>query len=354
MPAPSSLTLNYDAILSTTLFNYRKTMEDQISTSNTLFYMLKKREDGWKEVSNIGERMQVPLMYGLGVADTYNGYDNLTRTPVDGITSAFWEWRQLSASIMISRREERQNAGEAKIVDLLKSKTKQAMLGLEDLFGRILLQGNGVNLATAITTPYTSANNTSLGFDPLPLLVKFDPTTSTVIGNLNQSTQTWWRNQFSNSAATTYAAFLKELRKLKNNCSKGPGGTPNLYIADQNVHEFIEAALTVFHQNPTWKKADIPFDNFTLFGEPCVWDEFVPDVAGGTTVQSTTSGTLFALNTKFIQLQVDSQTNFMNTPFERAAQQDAKSADILWMGGIGVSQRRKQGVMGSIDTTVSS
>jgi len=34
--------------------------------------------------------------------------------------------------------------------------------------------------------------------------------------------------------------------------------------------------------------------------------------------------------------------------------QDAKTAHILWYGGIGISNRRKQGVMGGIDTTLTS
>ena len=32
----TSLTLNYDAVLSTTLFNYRRKFEDTISTANAL------------------------------------------------------------------------------------------------------------------------------------------------------------------------------------------------------------------------------------------------------------------------------------------------------------------------------
>jgi len=66
--APSSETKNYDALLSLTLANYRATLEDQISTSNAFFFVLKGRENGWRGVSNLGERIEVPLMYEMGAA----------------------------------------------------------------------------------------------------------------------------------------------------------------------------------------------------------------------------------------------------------------------------------------------
>jgi hypothetical protein len=79
---PSSLTLNYDAILSTTLFNYRKTLEDAISTTNAfLFYLMRKAADGYQVVNEIGDRMAMPLMYELGNADAYSG---LSLAPVVG------------------------------------------------------------------------------------------------------------------------------------------------------------------------------------------------------------------------------------------------------------------------------
>src|SRR5213596_200276 len=98
--APSALTLNYDAILSTTLFNYRRTLEDAISTSNAfLFYLMKKSKGGYKKVTELGERMALPLMYELGNADSYSGYDVLDCTPADGLTMAFFNWAQASVPI---------------------------------------------------------------------------------------------------------------------------------------------------------------------------------------------------------------------------------------------------------------
>ena len=47
----SSLTLNYDALLTTTLFKYQPTLADTISTSNAFFYTMKK-SGAYKTVSD--------------------------------------------------------------------------------------------------------------------------------------------------------------------------------------------------------------------------------------------------------------------------------------------------------------
>lgn len=353
MPNPSSLTLNYDAVLSTTLFNLHKqgVIEDQISTSNSVLFMIMKKNESYKGTAS-GDRMQVNLMYELGQADSYSGYDVLDTTPRDGITSAFFNWSQASVPIAISGLEERKNReSETRIQNLLEAKTKQALLGLQEFWNKGLLQGNR---GSAITTAYTSGVNGSTFIDPLPLLVKYDPTSSTTIGNINQSTYTWWRNQFKNSGAATFAAFLKEIDNLYNNCSKGAGGSPDLMIADQNVVEFYTAALRSQNQFTQYQTADIPFNNVLLKGKPLTWDEFVPDAAGDSITQSTTSGTLWMLNTKYFEIQYFPDVNFTPTAFMKPENQDAKVAHIMWNGGLGVSNRRKHGVMGSIDTTVTS
>jgi hypothetical protein len=65
-------TRSYDALLSLTLANYRATLEDAISTSNALFFLL-KQGDGWVSEASLGERLEVPLMYEMGTADVYSG-----------------------------------------------------------------------------------------------------------------------------------------------------------------------------------------------------------------------------------------------------------------------------------------
>lgn len=348
---PSTLTLNYDAILSTTLFNYRRTLEDAISTTNAfLFYLMKRAKGGYKIVSEIGDRMAMPLMYELGNADSYSGYDVLDVTPADGITTAFFNWAQAAVPISISGLEEKKNRGEEKIISLLEAKTKQAELGLQEFFNKRMLQGAG---GSSINTAYVSPLNGSQFVDPLPLQVAYDPTASVTIGNINQNLNVWWRNQTKAfSGVSTFVAFLKTLRTLRNNCSKGPGGPPDLHLTTQGTEELYEAALAAAHRNPSYQVADIPFDNVAFYGKPVTWDEFMPDFGDGTVTQ--TKGSWLMINTKFWGVRVDKETNFATTPFIKPENQDAKTAHILWLGSLGVSNRRKQGIGGLIDETIAA
>jgi hypothetical protein len=346
---PSSSTVNWDAVVSTTLNNIRGELLDQVSKANALFFELKKT-DAWKGTTDLGNACQIPLMYQLNTTDSYSSYDSLSTMPIDGITTAIFNWSQCATPIAISRMEERQNAGsEVRILNLLEAKTMQATLGIQDFFNKSFLQGG-----TTVVTPYTSTENASTFIDPLGKLVRYDPTTSAAIGNINQSTYSWWQNQTAASSGSTFATILAELDHTFNNCTKGPGGAPNFHLVDQSTFELYQKCLWAKHQNPSYTKAEYPFETLNFHGYPVFWDEYVIDAASASTTQSTSSGTWYMLNTKFLTVTYDEQTNFMTTPFVRPENQDAKVAQILWYGTSTVSNRRKQGVVGSIDTTVAS
>ena len=166
-------------------------------------------------------------------------------------------------------------------------------------------------------------------------------------------TDAWWQNKTASGATdTTFALILKKLRHLRNDCSKGPGGPPDLHLASQGTAELYEAALAASHRNPSYQVADIPFDNVSFHGKPLCWDEFVPDAYSGTVTQ--TKGSWYMLNTKYWGIRVHADTNFAPTPFQKPENQDASTAHILWLGAVGVSNRRKQGVGGNIDETIAS
>ena len=150
----TSETRTYDALLSTTLANWALGIEDQITSSMFFYYML-KRSRSWKGVDALGERCKISVRYKNNSADTYADYDIIDTTPMDGVTTAFYDWRQLATSISISRIEERKNSGKFQMMDLLETKSEQAMDGITERFSKAFLQGNGINSATAITTQYT-------------------------------------------------------------------------------------------------------------------------------------------------------------------------------------------------------
>ncbi len=77
MGAPTSETRNYDALLSTTLENWAKGIEDEVTTSMFFFYALKKSRS-WISVPALGERCKYSLRYKNGAADSYDSLNLAT------------------------------------------------------------------------------------------------------------------------------------------------------------------------------------------------------------------------------------------------------------------------------------
>src|SRR3990167_594335 len=91
---------------------------------------------------NGGERIAVPLMYGTSsTVKSYSDYETLDTTPQDGMTTAFYDWREIAGTISISRKEERQNSGEGRLLNLLEQKIKQAEMTMRETLNTQLLQG---------------------------------------------------------------------------------------------------------------------------------------------------------------------------------------------------------------------
>ena len=349
---PLQTTTNFDALFSSSLANYRKTMTDNISTSN--FFFNKMKEMGLWEGRDGGLYMIEDLMYGLSPVDTYDGYDELPLTPTEGITQAQFQWRQIAAPVSISEKERKMN--KQRIIDLIASKLKQCEIGMQEAFPKFLLQGSWAGSGTSLTSPYTSPKNGSVAFDPLPLLVAFDPTVAAAtVGGIDPSVQTWWRNQTTTSAATSYTMFLGEVLHLYNNCSKGPGGPPKIAICDQTTWELFSAAYYFKYRTEAPETGDYPFPVINFFGTEVVWDQFMPNVYANTTDPTTTTGgTFYFLNPEFLKVVYENESNFVETEFLRPVNMDAKFKHILFMGGVTMNNRRKQGVLGKIARTLTA
>jgi hypothetical protein len=184
----------------------------------------------------------------------------------------------------------------------------------------------------------------------------YDPTANYTVGNINQQSQPWWRNRTKTSTAASGQDLLAEFLNLYNNCAKGPGGAPDLIWCDMVTWELIHRAYMDKYR-ATFTDNDYPYQNFKFFGAMIVMDENIPDVAAnggaGALSAETGKGTAYFLNTKFMKVIYESETNFVATEFQKPVNQDVKGKHILWMGNTLVNNRRKQGVLGNIARTLT-
>ena len=112
----NQVTVNYDALTSLTKDKMLPILVDNIFNSNPLTLKLLKNA----ELLDGGNKIVTPLEYGKNSAQGfYAGYDTLSVTPSDPITTAVWDWKQGYATITISGEEELYNSGQNQVLSLL-------------------------------------------------------------------------------------------------------------------------------------------------------------------------------------------------------------------------------------------
>lgn len=306
---------NLGMMLSTTLKKYRKTLVDNIHYSNAVFFQLKdmgniKEEDG-------GERIVQPLLYATNsTAGSYDGYDTLDVTPQTGIDAAEFNWKQYSASIVISGKQLRQNKGrKEKVIDLLEAKTKQAETSLiQEMVTGLFSDGTG---------------NSSKDLTGLRAMVLDSGT----YGGIASATYTWWASTVESTAATLTLAYMRTGFYTP---SLGGKDTPNLVVTTQTLFETYEGLLTAnirMDAAGTKKLADGGFQTLQYKGQPVVFDEQCP------------TGYMYLLNTKHMKLVVHEDANFDTTEFVKPENQDAMIAQILFMGNLTCDRRKSHYVL---------
>jgi hypothetical protein len=362
--APSNITTYLDSVFETSLANYRKELIDNIGATNALLYAI-LRGDAYESADG-GTYFDEPLMYGLAPADSYDGYDELGLTPIDGITSAIYQWRQCASPIVYNMKEVIQN--QRRIIDLVKSKIKQSEMGLQEYFAQALMWG-AVPQGGLLTSPRSSPANGSLSVEPLAELIAYNSTTLTV-GNISEaSPNTWWRCKSATSAATTYSAFIFELENMYNTCALGTGGPPDLILMDQVTYQlFVHAYFSIYKANPDAADNTYPFVAKKFFKALVVMDDKVPDFysgaigtqTGGVVDSSTlTYGTAIFINTKFFKIRYHPDRDFTmledenGKKFAKPINGDSRVGHLAWMGNVTVNNRRKQGVLAKIARTLS-
>ena len=371
--APSQNTINYDALLSTTFMAYKDVMADNIFKANAFLAAMKMY--GGVDSQNGGERMQCPLLYEESTnVKSYEGYEQIDTTPQDGMTSAFYRWAEIAGTVSISRREERQNSGEAQLLNLLKHKIMQAEMSIKSKVNDQLIAG-----AEGTGVTFINGND---GKDIIPLSLFLskdntaDPSGTGVenVGNISRSTEAWWRhmtavcdsgtkdtgNSFALSVST-YDGVALAFRRMMNFTSRGAdGSSPNIVLSSQEVYEEYESSLDAKLRYRDTKLADLGFDSIKVKGASMIWDERMPNIDEGLRADSATydsnnkQGTAFFINTRFMKLVNDAETDFITTPFVVPENQTAKVAKCLWMGNLTCNNLRKIGVLYGLSSTITS
>jgi hypothetical protein len=301
MPNP-----NFDDLLSTTLNNHRKNLEDNVFTARPLVNFLTSR--GRLDTLSGGAKIIEPLMYAKNTtAGSYSGYDTIGTTPQTFLTAAEYAWRQYAATISINGLEEAQNDGEAEILSLLSARTEQTEETISENFDQMFfLDGTG------------NAGKDWLG---LAAIVS----TTVVLGNIDPATNAWWQ-------AVVKAGGVRsddDWTNAFNTASKG-NNRPDFGLTTQVLYEAYESSLAPSLRLQSNREADARFEHLMFKNVPLYFDTYCQ------------SGVTYFLNSKYLKLKGHRKVWFKNTPFVKPSNQDARFAQVLCYGNLVTSNRSRQ------------
>ena len=301
---------NFDALLSTTLANYRDQLTDNVFTDRVLTNHLMQK--GRIRMLNGGTKIVEPLIYGQNsTVASYSGYDTIALTAQTGITAAEYEWKQYAASIAISGIEEAKNNGEQEIINLLEAKIMQAEESMREGFNTMFFaDGTG---------------NSGKDWNGLGNIVE----SGNSVGGINSATagNEYWRSYEENTAG---ALTLAQMATAYNTVSVG-NDHPDMILTTRALFEKYEALLQPQLRYTDSKTADAGFQNLLFKAAPVVYDTAAP------------AGTMFFINSKYLSLVGHSGKWFQQTEFVRPENLDARYALIMCYGNLTCRNRKKQG-----------
>lgn len=321
MPSPNAV---FTELVTTTYRKHRKDIKDNVSRNNALLARMYKKGQTRKEDG--GLTIVQPLDYANNSTyQRYSGYDVLNVGASDVISAAEYQWRQIAVNVVASGLELRTNSGDSRIINLVKSRMKNAIRTFKNNFSADMYSDgtlpNQVNGIQALVS---------------------DAGTGTV-GGIDSSVWTFWRNQVQSAAtpiqgggAITPGATTMESLMLPLWLALVRGDDqPDLIVADNNYFSFYEQSQTSIKRytdgdtasggfvSLKYKKADVIFD-------------------GGSGIPQ---NRMYFLNTDYMELVVHPDADMETMEEMKPYNQDAAVIPILWMGNLVCGNRSLQGVL---------
>lgn len=302
---------NVDELLTTSMVNLIPGIRDNVFKSNPVLNWLNNGKQKIRKRG--GASLSHGVMYDVNnTAQSYQRYDQLNVTPQDGLTRDQWNWAQYAVTLTVDGFTERvANAGTSAIEDIVEAKKMQAEESLSLLLEQHFFA----------STP---------GAKDLRSLATIVAASGTE-GGVNGTTSSWWASTVTSSGSFA-ARGRSDLTTLYNTLSvANPVGGPEMLVSDQTSFEAYESSLVSQERFTDNKMVDIGIKNLKFKDTPWTWSP------------QGTSGVIYALHSGGLEFIVNSDTDFLLTPFVTPVNQDARTAKILLACGLVSGNRRKLG-----------
>lgn len=321
IPNTAALTAGFTELLSTTFRAVKREVADNVSNHNALWRRL--QEKGNYRYEDSGVSIQCPIEYQQNsTVLRYSGFDTLNIQASDVITTAEFPWRQMAGSLPVSGFEMRANQGEARIVNLVKSKIRN----LEH------------SLANTLSQDVYSTGVIANQINGLQALVSDTPTTGTV-GGVNSALWTFWQNQLysfgTQSVTASAATILAALESIWTSTVRGKD-QPDLYMADSVYWGYLIGAMEALQRYTNTQDVKAGITNLKFKGGDFVYDSSASGMP---------ASHIYALNSDYIELVVHRDADMEPLPERASINADATVTPVIWQGNLAVTNRARQGVI---------
>ncbi|RMD94236.1 MAG: phage major capsid protein [Alphaproteobacteria bacterium] len=315
MATPSTV---FTEMVTASLRHVASELADNVSKHNALLNIMKRK--GKFQSIDGGYEIQMPLEYAEnGTYQRYAGYEQLNTAASDVLTSAKYDWKQAAVHVTASGREIRQNTGDAQIINLVKTRIKNAVKTAAN------------NLSVDIFSDGTLANQ----IGGLAHIVTSDGTGT--VGGIDASVFPFWKNKFREIPGTdayTSATFKNEMNALWLSCVRGTDN-PDVIVMSHDFYSTYEAGLQDRARYADVNTAQDGFITLKYKGADVIFDDNANF--------ATTAETAYFLNTNYIYMIQHRDAQFSPDDAKKPVNQDAIVVPLYWMGNLVCTNRALQG-----------
>jgi len=321
MASPNAV---FTELVSTTFRKHSKDIKDNVSKNNALLRRLTDKKQTRSEDG--GLTITTPLDYASnGTYQRYSGYDVLNVGASDVISAAEFAWRQIAINVVASGLELRTNSGDARIINLVKARMKNAIRTFKNNFSADLYSDG--TLPNQIGGLQAIVPDNGLG----------------TVGGIDSSAWPFWQSLVQSAAAP-----------LQGGAGITPGPTtmeslmlplwlalirgddqPDLIVSDNNYFSLFEQSQTSIKRYTGSDSASAGFVELKYKKADVIFD-------GGSGIPT---NHMYFLNTDYIELVTHKDANMEVMDEMKPYNQDAAVVPILWMGNMVTGNRSLQGVL---------
>jgi hypothetical protein len=325
MASPNAV---FTELVTTTFRKHQKGIKDNVSKNNALLARLMSKGGFRKEDGGLS--IVCMLDYAAnGTYQRYSGYDVLNVSASEVLSAAEFQWRQIAINVVANGLELRTNSGDSRIVNLSKSRVKNAIRTFKN------------NFSADVYSDGTLPNQIG-GIQAL-----ISDTGGGTVGGIDSGTWAFWRNLVQSAAApiqgggaitpgpTTMESLMLPLWLA---LTRGDD-KPDLIVSDNNYFSFYEQSQTsIKRYTSDGGKAGSAAGGFTSLKYKTA--DVIFDGGSGIPANH-----MYFMNSDYLEgvVHPDADMTIMDemSPYN----QDAVVIPILWMGNLTCSNRSLQGVL---------